>query len=64
MVPANVVGMTAKMVVWLAGVLSWWVGMAPLAKIAFTDIGSGNTGFLAGVPYNLTTGYFPWPYVM
>ncbi len=42
----------------------WWSGAAPLAKLAFTDLGSGTTGSLDGLSYlNLTKDYYPWPYV-
>ena len=42
----------------------WWSGAAPLAKLAFTDLGSGTTGSLNGLSYlNLTKDYYPWPYV-
>ena len=42
----------------------WWSGAAPLAKLAFTDLGSGTTGSLDGLSYvNLTEDYYPWPYV-
>lgn len=44
-----------------AGAFSNWQGMAPGAKIAFQDLGSGNTGTLS-VPYDLFSDYFPYNY--
>lgn len=38
--------------------------MAPLAKLAMTDIGSGSGGTLGGISgVDLNSGYYPWPYV-
>lgn len=44
-----------------AGAFSNWEGMAPAAKIAFQDLGSGSSGTLS-VPYDLFSDYFPYNY--
>lgn len=44
-----------------AGSATPWQGMAPLAKIAFQDLGSGTSGNLL-VPGDLTRDYFPHSY--
>ena len=55
--------MTADLTCLLAAPELWWSGAAPLAKLAFTDLGSGSTGSLNGLSYmNLTTDLYPWPY--
>lgn len=41
--------------------VSQWQGMAPLAKTAFIDIGSGSSGSLL-IPGDLTTDFFPYTY--
>jgi hypothetical protein len=43
------------------GTYSNWQGMAPAAKIAFQDLGTGNTGTLS-VPYDLFYDYYPYSY--
>ena len=44
-----------------AGAYNSWEGMAPSAKLAFTDIGSGTSGSLS-VPSDLYSDYFPYSY--
>ena len=44
-----------------AGSSTAWQGMAPQAKIAFQDLGSGTSGNIL-VPANLARDYFPFAY--
>jgi len=44
-----------------AGGSSSWQGMAPLAKTAFQDLGTGTSSGIL-VPGDLANGYFPFSY--
>lgn len=47
-----------------ADTLSWWSGIAPLAKLAVTDVGTGLNHILSGLDnLDLYTGFYPWPYI-
>ena len=47
---------------WCTG-SSYWQGMAPGAYMAFSDIGSGQTGSL-GPPTKLSQDFYPFPYAV
>ena len=38
-----------------------WQGMAPAAKLAFQDLGSGASGTI-DLPGDLAVGYYPYSY--